>query len=439
MEISVENTGTLGRKLTVQVPADEIDTKVEGRIREMGQRVRLKGFRPGRVPFKVLQQRYGRQVRREVVGELIQESFQRAVSENNLRPASSPKISTEGDEHQGDLQYVAAFDVYPELEKLDVSKLTIAKPVAEVSDKDVDQMIDTLREQRRSWADKQGKAAEHDLVFFRYTVELPDGRFPAQEEDSRAGAILGHGAFDADFEAALVGTRAGEDKQFDITFGEQAREQALAGKSGKVTVKVEKVQESRLPDVDDAFAESFGVSEGGVEQFRVEVRRNLERELKQATSRRLRENVIEKLIDTFSDIEIPAGMVEQEMAELRRQAQTHLQRVGGDPEQAPELESFRERAERRVRGGLLISEVARHAKLQIDMGRVRDKVNEIASTYEDPQSVAAMYYQREDLLSGLQNLVLEEQTVEWVAEQAKVKEAKQSFSELMNPEAAKQS
>lgn len=432
MEVSVENTSQLGRKMTVQLPAEEVDAKVEGRIKEMGQHVRLKGFRPGRVPFKVLRQRFGRQVRQEVVGELIQESFQRAVSEQNLRPASSPEISAEDDQSAGGLQYTASFEVIPELDSLDLSRLEIERPVAEVTEGDIDGMIQTLREQRRTWMDKEAAAEEGDLVFFRYQAELEDGRFPEDEADARAGAVLGHGAFDLNFEKALVGARVGDEKEFEVIFTDEARESDLAGRAATVSASVEKVQKSELPAVDEEFMASFGVTEGGLDQFRQEVRQNLERELKDAIARNLRQTVIGALVDQFDDLQVPAAMVENEIQSLRQQASAQLQQVGRDASQVPDEEAFRDQARQRVRGGLLVAEVARHAQLEVDMGRVRDRVNEIASTYEDPQAVVNLYYQREDLLGSIQNLVMEQQAVEWVLEQARVTEVKRSFDEIMN-------
>ncbi len=438
MEISVENTGTLGRKLTVQVPAEQVDERVDGRIKEMAQHVRLKGFRPGKVPMTVLRQRFGRDVRREIVGQVIQESFQQALVEKKLRPASPPSIDTDEGKAGVDLSYTASFDIMPELESLDVTSLKLERPVASVGDEDVDAMIETLRQQRRSWSDKEGAAVDGDLAFFSFNVDLGDGeRFPAEgEEDARAGAILGQGAFDAAFEAELIGKAGDDEVTFDCTFSETARETALAGKTGKVACKLERVQEAMLPEVDEEFIQSFGIESGDQDSFREEVRQNLDRELRQAVSRRVRQSVVDSLIEAYPDLTVPEAMVEQEAGSMREQARQQLQQAGGDPDQAPGADAFREQAEKRVRAALLITEVARHAELEVDMGRVRDMVNEVASTYDDPQAVVQLYYEREDLLSGIQNVVIEEQAVEWVMEEANVEERTLSFDEIMNPEAS---
>ena len=431
MDVSVENTSTLGRKLKVALPAEEISAKVDGKIREMGGQIRLKGFRPGKVPFSVLQQRFGRQVRQEVLGEMIQNSYQEALSKEKLRPVSNPEIVM--DDEGETVEYTAEFQVYPELEALNLDNLKVERPESEVKDEDIDNMITTLREQRRRWEDTEDAAKDSHLVFFHYRVELEDGAHP-EEGESRAGAILGHDAFDAAFEKELHGLKAGEEKSFDVTFGDSARETALAGKGGKAHVRVEKVQTPNLPAVDEEFIKSFGVESGEEAEFREEVRQNLERELKDAISRRQRQAVIGALIENYKDLEIPTGMVEREMEAMRQQTASRIEQAGGDPSKAPEAETFRESAERRVRGALLIAEVARHAELEVDMGRVRDRVNEVASTYEDPQAVVSMYYNNQQMLESVQNLVVEEQAVEWVLDNAKVKPVKKSFAEVMNPE-----
>lgn len=432
MDISVESTGTLGRRLTVQVPADQVDSRVDGKIREMARNVRMKGFRPGKVPLQVLRQRFGREVRQEVVGELIQETFQRALHEKQLRPASQPSIDAQRVEQGADLAYTASFEVYPEIEALDVSALALERPTATVTDGDVDRMIETLREQRKTWSERTEPAREGDLVFFTFAVTLEDGaRFPEGEDPSRAGAVLGGGGFDRAFEEQLVGLATGDDIAFDCTFSERAREPKLAGRSGSVTGRVERVQSPELPAVDEAFIESFGIEGGDMATFREEVRKNLERELKQAVSRRLRGAVVEALEDAHADLTIPDGMVTQEAANLQGQAREQVERAGADPASVPTLEQLLPQARRRVHAAILMGEVARHASLEVDMGRVRDMVIEIASTYDDPQAVIQLYYEREELLSGIQNMVLEEQAVEWVLANATVSEREYTFDEIM--------
>jgi trigger factor len=433
MQVSLENTGNLGRKLTVQVPSKDIDDKVNSRIRDLGNQVRLKGFRPGKVPFNVLEKRYGKQVRQEVVGELIQQSFQDAVSKENLRPVAMPEIATEPPRPNQDLEFTASFEVYPELQEFDVSGLEIERVTADVTDADVEAMIETLREQRRSWNDCERAAEDGDLVFFHFSVESKDGRFPADDQE-RAGAILGRGAFDAKFEKALIGVKAGDEKSFKVSFDKDFREPGLAGKKGTASVTVEKVQESELPEVDEAFAATFGVTEGGMDAFRDDVRRNMERELHNNLSRKLRGVVLESLIDGFPDLDVPQAMVEAEAGNMQGEAVQKFEAMGIKDQEPPAIDNFLEQAQRRVRAALLVSEVARHGELQVDQGRVRDMVTDIASTYENPQSIVNLYYGDERLMANVQNVVMEEQAVEWIVERAKVIDAPQAFEEVMRPE-----
>lgn len=433
MEFSVEKTGDLGRKLTVTIPSEEIETKVSGRFSELGKNVRLKGFRPGKVPARVIEQRFGRQVRQEVVGDLIQKGFEQAVSEEKLRPATRPEIDFDLPPPQSDMSFTASFEVLPELEDIDVSGLAIEKPVAEVTDADVDAMVETLREQRRQWETVERAAEEGDLAFFRFSADYDGGRFPENEDDHRAGAVLGRGGFDAEFERALIGLSAGEDKSFDLTFSEQARETALAGKAAKVSVHVEKVQESVLPELNDAFFAAFGV-EGGEAKFREEVRGNMQRELKAMLTRRLRNDTLKALNESYSSLELPAGLVEQEAEDLRQRALKRAAEHGIAESEVPAADEFREQAEQRVRSMILVGEIARLGEIKIDGGRVRDLVNDVASTYEDSEAVAAMYYNNPNMLASMQNVVLEEQVVEWVLERAAVTEKSMSFDEIMHPE-----
>ncbi len=429
MQVSVEQTGSLGRKLTVQVPSSEVEGKITDRLKELGKGLKMKGFRPGRVPFSVVRKRFGAQVRQEVVGEMIQNTFSEAVNQENLRPAGMPQIDTEPPQADADLQYTAAFDVFPEIENLDVSSIEIERPVAEVAETDIDDMIETLRQQRQSWVDVERKAAEEDLIYFHFSVDADGERFPAEGEE-RAGTILGRGLLGESFEKGLAGLKAGEDGQFEAEFPEEFRNKEIAGKSGNVSVKIEKVQEASLPEVDDAFAEAFGV-EGGVEQLREGVKDNLERELKQGISRTVRESTLEKLRSSFADIEIPQSLIDSEIQGLQAQAQQRAAQMGQQNAPVPAAELFTDAARQRVHSALLVTEIARHAELKLDENRVHEAIAEVASTYEDPQAVMNLYYTDQRLLSPIQNLILEEQAVDWVLENANVQDQPSSFADVM--------
>lgn len=432
MQVSVENTGELGRRVTVQVPADRIDGQVEKRIRELGRKVKLKGFRPGKVPMKVLKQRYGDQVREEVLNDVMRETFQEAVSNEKLRPAVTPEITARGRKSGENLEYTAEFEVYPEMDKIDVSGLELERPQVEVSDADVDAMIETLRLQRREWQQVERGAQEGDLVVIQYSAEAGDARHPA-EGTERAGTVLGSDALFANLEASLEDVKKGDEKSVDATFPEDFRVEGLAGKQGRVHFKVVSVSEGKLPKVDEDFARSFGIASGDIGEFRTEVRKNLERELHQTVMERLRAQVVDGLIRSHKKLDLPQKLIEQEAENLRRQAQGDRQDAN-----APALSAFMDQARRRVTAGFLLNEIADQNGLQADSGRVREKILEIAATYEQPEQVIEAYQSDPRMLDNVRSLVLEEQVVEWIVEHAAVTDKPMSFDALMRPGADSQ-
>jgi len=429
MQVTVEEVGTLGRKLTVQLPSSEIEQKVSDRLKEIGKTMKMKGFRPGKIPFAVVKKRFGGQVRQEIAGELIQHSFAEAVSDEKLRPAGVPEITADPLQENADLQFTAAFDVMPELDAIDVGELVIERPMAEVADEDVEEMLETLRKQRMTWLDVDQASTDGDLVYFHFSAEIDGNRVPVEGEEA-AGAILGQGALGEEFERHLLELKSEDEKRFEATFPEQFRNTELAGKTGTIAVRVEKVQQAQLPEIDQAFAEAFGVT-GGVEELRTGVRENLERELKQGLSRRTREIVINQLRTQYPDIEIPVSLIKNEINILQQQSQQQAQQMGQPNAPLPDAEGLRGPARQRVHSAVLVSEIARHAGIELDETRVRDAILEVASTYEDPQSVINLYFSDQRLLTPIQNLILEEQAVDWVLDHAKVHDKGLSFSEVM--------
>ena len=286
MQVSVEHTSNLVRKLTVSLPAEKIESQVSQRLRELSRNVRLKGFRPGKVPPKVIEQRFGAQVRNEAVSEVIRESFGEALRQEKLRPALPPSIETSGKPSGEEFQYVATFEVMPEVAAIDVSKLKVKRPTASVEDADIDQMIETLRLQRRQWKPVERAAKAGDMVLFESHVEVDGKRYPAEGEE-RSGTVIGSAAVFPEIEAKLEGLAADGTVDFEMSFPEQHGVAELAGKQGRMHVKVIRVSESLLPEIDAGFIASFGIAEGDVETFRKEVRANLERELKGALMQRL--------------------------------------------------------------------------------------------------------------------------------------------------------
>jgi len=425
MQVSVENVGNLGRKLTVRIPAARLEDTVRNRVQEMGRSARLKGFRPGKVPTQVIEQRFGARIRGEALSELIGSTFQEAVSTEKLRPAMQPAISTSGRPENGQIEYTATFEVMPEIGPVDVSGLEIVRQTASVEDADIDAMIETLRVQRRSWNPVDRAARKDDMVLFEFSAQAANFRYPETGTD-RVGTIVGSDALFKDLEDQLVGHVVDDAFDKDLDFPADFRIEGLAGKSAKASFKIVRVQEAKLPELDDAFLATFGVSEGGLARFREDVRANLERELTAALSSRLKASAVEKLIDAHAALELPHGLVEGEAKELARQS-------AGDRKIAVAHEPFLASARRRVAGGMLLAEIARQNEIRIDSRRVSEALSAIASTYEEPQQVVELYSRDPQLMNGLQSRVLEDQVVDWIAQHAKLSEQKLSFSEVMRP------
>ena len=425
MQVSVENVGKLERKLIVRLPADAYESTVRTRIADAGRNVRLKGFRPGKVPATVIEQRFGAQIRGEAMSELVRTSFQQAVSEQKLRPAASPSISTSGEPVDGQIEYTATFEVLPEIGKLDVAGLAITKHVAVVADADVDAMIETLRQQRRAWTPVERAARAGDMALFEFAAQ---GEGFAHERE-RVGTIIGSGAMGVDLENALIGHAAGDEFDTDVKFPADFRNAALAGKVANASVKLMRVQEAKLPDVDDAFIASFGIGGGDVEKFRADVRANLERELTGMLAVRLKNEVVGKLIAAHPDIELPQGMVDAESRALHGQAQAQAQQQGQPF--ATDVSAYMEMARRRVCAGVLIGELARQNDIRPDSRRVAELLATIASTYEEPAQVVELYQRDPQLMGGLQNRVMEDQVAEWVAAHAQTTEQIMTFNEAM--------
>ncbi len=429
MQVSVENLGKLERKLTVRVPAEQYETQVKARLAEVARSVRLKGFRPGKIPPKVIEQRFGPQVRGEAISELIRNTFNEAVGKENLRPAMAPEIDTTGQPTDGQIEYTAKFEVLPDIGAIDVGQLEILKPIAAVADGDVDAMIETLRAQRREWTPVERAAQVGDMALFEYSAQGSGFRHPAEGVD-RVGTIIGSGSMTAGIEDALIDRASGDTATAEVDFPADFREPALAGRHAKVEAKIIRIQESKLPEVDETFIAAFGIKDGGIEKFRSDVRANLERELKGMLLARLKNEVVGKLVDAYPQIELPQGMIEREAQMLAQQAEEQARQQG---QAAPGAEAFTEVARRRVAAGVLVGEIARANDIRLDSRRVAETLASFASTYEEPERVVELYQRDPQLMGGLQSRVMEDQVADWIADHAKVTEQHLSFSEAMRP------
>lgn len=434
MQVSVERKEGLERTLKVDIPAERIDGAVEERLGRLQKTARLDGFRPGKVPYRVVRDRFGSEVRREVLGELIQSTFQEAVGQEELQPAGSPQIDTpELDPEGGGMSYTATFEVYPEVELAPIDDIEIEKPVAEVTEADVDQMIETLRKQRREFQGVDRAAQQGDQVIIDFV-----GRVDGEEFQGGTGSDtpieLGSGRMVEGFEEQLEGIQAGETREVEITFPENAGAE-LGGKQAVFEVTAKEVQEGQLPEVDEEFARGFGVESGSIEELRDGLRRNMERELSQALRSRVKKQAMDALVER-NPIDVPQRLVQDEIGRLREQMQ---ERLGGqmDAEQLGD-HLFQEEAERRVRLGLVLSEIVRANEITADAESVRAQIDEMAAGYEDPQQVAQYYYQNQEMMQGIEAMVVEEKVVDWALERAQVTEQPTTFNAVMNPDSQAQ-
>lgn len=428
MQVSVESVGNLERRMTFSLPAERLDTHIGGRLREIARTARIKGFRPGKVPTKVIEQRFGPQVRAEALDGLLRETFNNAVRDNELQIAGNPRIEKNG---EGELDFIATFEVVPDFGDIDVAKLNVIRHVAEVSDADIDQMVENLRLQRRTFSVVERGAKEGDRVELETWSQAGDERLPAEGVEKGA-TLVGSGVMYPDIEKGLQGLAAGEDKSISVDFPADWRVPQLAGKQVDVHVKVTEVAESVMPEVDREFIRSFGVKSGDAEQFRSDIRSNLERELKGALMTRLRREVGEQLIAAYAGVDMPPRLVEMEARAMVQQAAEQASRNGQQVNiPANAHEGFMDAARKRVLVGLLVGEVARRNQLRLDSKRLNETLRLIASTYEEPEQVIELYRNDPQLMGGLQSRVMEEQVIDWIAERAQHTEQSLSFQEAI--------
>jgi trigger factor len=415
--------------MTVELPVERVDDEVQNRLKQMSRSASVKGFRPGKVPHKVLAQQYGQQVRDEVVGELIQSTYFEAVGQEKLQPAGMPNIEPTVNEAGKNLQYTATFEVMPEVTLADVSGAKLEKRVAEVSDDDLEKMMDTLLKQRATWEEIDRAAADDDRlnIDFKGTI---DGEEFSGNSGENVPVTIGSGRMIKGFEEGLVGAKAGDELTLDLQFPEDYAHKEVAGKPVQFAVKVNSVEESKLPELDEEFAKSFGIGDGSLESLRQEVRNNMEREMKQALIDGNKQAVMDKLIE-LNSIEVPGALVENEAEQLKQQMMQQMHIPEGKAGVELDTSMFRDQAERRVSLGLILSEVIKSKELKADDDNVRAKVEELASTYEEPQQVIDWYYGDKSRLSQIESLVLEDAVVDWVFEQADVTEKSSSFDEVM--------
>ena len=425
MQVSVENISTVETRLKIQVPAEEVKKQINARLREIGKQVRLKGFRPGRIPFSVLNQRYGPQAKQEVIQQTAQAALQEAVEKESLRIAANPRVESEPVLGESELEINAIIETYPDLDSIDVSNIVIERPEVSVVDSDVAEMLETLKKQRIKWNGVERKPVEGDQALLEYTAKTDEETIP-EEGSLRLAVILGESGFEA-LEKAVKKMSPGDEKDIKLEFPAAFREPALAGKTAEVAVTLTEVQESEVPEIDEEFVKSFGVASGEIEELKTEIRNNLERELGQAVSTQLKTQLAERLLEMHPDLEVPASIVANESHNMLQQ----MLRGAKLDITTEMLEHFKEPATKRVRSGLLLAELAQQNEIKIDGPKVREAIELIAQTYEEPTEVVQMYYNDQRLLQSVENSVLESQVVEWVVDHAQVTDKPMSFQEAI--------
>jgi trigger factor len=424
MQVSVEAGEGLERKLKIQIPTETVDMQVESRLKSMLPRVKIDGFRPGKVPLKVVKQHYGEQVFQEVAGELIQNSFRDALTQENLNPAGDPSISTDGIKQGEPLEFTATFEVYPDVELAPIAGMKLELIKSSVEDADVDKMIDTLRKQRTSWSVVERAAGDDDKVVIDFKGMIDGEVFDGGSADS-VSVVIGSGSMIPGFEDNLKGLAAGDETTFKVTFPDDYNAEQFAGKEAEFAVSVKTVEESSLPDVDEEFAKSFGVEDGSTEKLRGDIHGNMERELNNRIRTETKNAVMDQLIEK-NPIDVPAAIVQQEAETLQKQTAAQM------PGSEQPVEAYMGDAARRVKLGLILAEVVKTAAIQPDAEKVRERVENMSKDYEDPDEFVRYYQSNPQLLRGIETLVMEDMVVDWIVDQAEVVETERSFDELMN-------
>ncbi|MBK5011373.1 MULTISPECIES: trigger factor [Pseudomonas] len=429
MQVSVENTSALERRMTIAVPAERVENEVNKRLQQTAKRAKVAGFRPGKVPMSVIRQRFEADARQEAFGDLVQASFYEAIVEQKLNPAGAPAVEPKSFEKGKDLEFVAIFEVFPEFTVAGLETIKVERLSAEVADSDLDSMLEVLRKQNTRFEAVERAAQNDDQVNIDFVGKV-DGEAFAGGSAKGTPLVLGSGRMIPGFEEGLVGAKAGEERVVNVTFPEDYQNLDLAGKAAEFTITVNSVAAPVLPELNEEFFAQFGIKESTLEGFRTEVRKNMERELRQAIKTKVKNQVMDGLL-AANPIEVPKALLENEVNRLRVQA---VQQFGGNikPDQLP-AELFDEQAKRRVVLGLIVAEVVKQNELKPDEAKVREMIEEMASAYQEPEQVIAWYYKNDEQMNEVRSVVLEEQVVDTVLQKATVTDKSVSYEEAVKP------
>ncbi|MCZ6804850.1 MAG: trigger factor [Proteobacteria bacterium] len=432
MQVSVENSGTLERKVRVEVPEERISTEVSNRLQNLTKTTKVQGFRPGKVPLKVIKGRYGVQVRKEVVGELVQSSLYEAISQEDLKPAGPPRIDELNDAAGKDLAYTATFEIYPEVTLKPVDGMTFEKSVCNVSDDDITGRVNTLRNQRRELKPVERAAQNSDVININFEGFIDGEAFEGGKAENFELELGSKSAIEG-FEDGLIGKSTGEEVTLKLTFPEEYGKEALKGKPVEFKIKVNRVNETVLPEIDAGFMAQFGVKDGNEETFRSEIKRNMERELALTLRRKMKESVLNALNDA-NEIELPQSLVANEQHRLKHEFENNLKKQGHNAEAIASIDSsvFAEQAKKRISLQLILAEIIKQNELKADPAKVREMIKQAASGYEDPNALVNWYYSDQKNLAEIEALALEDNVVDWVLAHAKVTDIACTFDEIMN-------
>ncbi len=434
MQISIDQSEGLERLVNIALEANDIQSQVDKKLVELGKEVRLKGFRRGRVPKNILKQRFGQHARQEVLGQMMQDSIEKAIKDNELEIIAAPEVTKADDTDNGGFEFQAKIELMPEIPSIDFDKLKVEKIVAEVTDKDIDGMIKNLQKQKQDWKESKGKIANNDLVTIEYSAKGKGVTYPA-EGTEKMGILLGESKIPTALKDAVIGLKTKESADLELDFPEDFNVAELAGKNAKMNFEITDVRKPKLPKVDEEFIKSFGIESGQEEDFRSDIKKNLERELSQTVNNTFKTQALEGLRKACKDTLLPESMVNKESQYMAQQEQQRAKQMGQADAPLRDASEFVDAAKERILNTLIIQDIAKKEDIKTDFAKVREQINEIAQTFEQPQEVIQMYYQNQDLMASVEQNVIELQVMEWVESKVDIKEKKKSFDDIMKPAA----
>jgi len=420
--------------MTVEVPEERISGRVKERLKELGRTVKVDGFRPGKVPFNVVERRYGAQIREEILNDVLRSSFSEAMTQEELRPVGEPAIEPGNTEIGSGLSYTATFEVYPTVSINPLEDLKVERPTCEIAESDLDKMVDTLREQHKTWLEVARASVDGDQVTVDFEGEI-DGEAFEGGAATDFDLVIGAGNMIDGFEEGLAGKSVGDETELNLSFPEKYQNEALAGKDVKFAVKVKQVSEPVLPELATDFFSKFGVESDELSEFHTEIRENMERERDRALQRRFNTGVLDSMSEA-NEIALPNALIQQELMRMQQQALQSMMQRGANPSDFDPSNlagMFEEPSKKRVKLGLLMAEMIKDAGISADPAKVRGTVESMASSYEDSAAVVKWYYEDPQRLQEIEAMCLEDEAVTWIADRATVSEVPISFDDLMNP------